>query len=162
MWDTNVLNLETPIGLLCAVFFYNEKNYCLQGGAEQRNLKLSQFQREVTIVEDQEVSCYIYTEFGSKNRQEGFTNLNLENKVVRQFQNLSGSGPCHVQILEAYFAKLPSPTKEKDVFYLTPNKLATQSKSWHSLVPVGRNCLGSMLKDMCAKAQVSGNFTNHI
>ena len=75
--------------------------------------------------------------------------------------NLSGSGPYHVHILDAYFARLPSQAKDKDVFYLTPNKLATQSKPWYSLVPVGRNHLGSMLKDMCAEAQVSGNFTNH-
>ena len=81
------LYLETPIWLLRAVFLYNGKNFCLWGGAEQHNLKLSQFQREVTIVEGQEVSGYIYTEFGSKSRQGGFTNLNLENKVVRQFQN---------------------------------------------------------------------------
>ena len=58
LWDTNVLNLETPIGLLRAVFFYNGKNFCLRGGAEQCNLKLSQFQTEVTIVEGQEVGCY--------------------------------------------------------------------------------------------------------
>ena len=60
--DTNVLNLETPIGLLRAVFFYNRKIFCLQVAAKQHNLKLSQFQRVITIVEDQEVSCYIYTE----------------------------------------------------------------------------------------------------
>ena len=72
LWDTNVLNLETPIGLLRTVFFfYNGKNFCLQGGTEQCNLKLSQSQREVTIVEGQEVSCYIYTEFGSKTGKEG-------------------------------------------------------------------------------------------
>ena len=47
------------------------------------------------------------------------------------------------------------------MFYRTPNKLATQSKPWCSLVPVGRNHVGSMLKDMSAEAQVSGNFTNH-
>ena len=52
--------LETPIGLLSAVFFYNGKKVCLQGGAEQPDLKLSQLQRDVTIVEGQEVSCYNY------------------------------------------------------------------------------------------------------
>ena len=71
----------------------------------------SQFQREVTIVEGQEVSCYVYTEFGSKNRQGG-----LKNRVVHQFQNLFGSGPCHVQILDPYFAKLSSQAKEKMCF----------------------------------------------
>ena len=47
------------------------------------------------------------------------------------------------------------------MFYLTPNKFADQSKPWYSLVPVGRNRVVSMLKDMCAETQVSGNFTNH-
>ena len=155
------MNMKIPIGLLRVVFFYNGKNFCLRGSAEQRNLKLLQFQREVTIVEDQEVSFYIYTKFGSKNRQGGFTNLHVENKVVPLYQNLSESGSCHVQILDAYFAKLPLQAKEKDVFYLTPSKLTDQSKPWYLLVPVNRNRLGSMLKDMCTEAQVSGNFTNH-
>ena len=81
LWDTNVINLKTPIRLLCAVFFYNGKNFCLWGGVEQCNLKLSQFQREVTILDSQKVSCYSYTEIGSKNRQGGFTNLHLEKKL---------------------------------------------------------------------------------
>ena len=53
--------LETSIGLLCALFFYNGKKFCLRGGAEQPNLKLSQLQRDITIVEGQEVSYYNYT-----------------------------------------------------------------------------------------------------
>ena len=62
LWDTNVMNLKTPIaiGLLHAVFFYNGKNFCLRGGAKQCNLTLSQFQREVTIVEGQKVLVAIF------------------------------------------------------------------------------------------------------
>ena len=74
---------------------------------------------------------------------------------------MSGSDPYHVKILDAYFAKLPLQAKERDVFYLTPNNLADQSKPWYLLVQVGRNRLGSMLKDMCVEVKVSGNFTNH-
>ena len=80
---------------------------------------------------------------------------------MRQYQNLSGSGPCHAQILDAYYAKVALQAKERDVFYLTPNKFTDHNEPWYSLVPVGRNCLSSMLKHMCAEAQVSGNFTNH-
>ena len=61
-------------------------------------------------------------------------------------------------IMQSY---VPSQAKEKDVFYLTPNDLGTQSKPWYSLVPVSRNHLGSMLKVMCAEVQVSGHFTNY-
>ena len=62
---------------------------------------------------------YEYHEFGSKNRQGGFNNLNVENKVVRQFENVSGSGICHVRILDKYLEKIPPVAKEADVFYLT-------------------------------------------
>ena len=63
LWESNVMNLRHPRGLLRAVFYYNGKNFCLRGGAEHRNLKLSQF----TKFSDH----YIYTENASKNRQGG-------------------------------------------------------------------------------------------
>ena len=34
LWQTGVLSVETPKGLLNAVFFYNGKNFMLRGGAE--------------------------------------------------------------------------------------------------------------------------------
>ena len=50
LWDTGVLSVSTPTGLLRAVFFYNGKNFCLRGGAEQRNLKISQLYRQTRII----------------------------------------------------------------------------------------------------------------
>ena len=78
-------------------FSYNGKDFCLRGGAEQRNVKISQFHRETCIVEGKSVGVYEY--HGSKNQQGGFNNLNVEKKVVRQFENTSESGTCHVKIL---------------------------------------------------------------
>ena len=76
--------------------------------------------REVSYVNGKKVNSYVYREFGSKNRQGGFTSLNMDNKVVRQYENTSGKGACHVRILDLYLQKLPSKTQENDVFYLTP------------------------------------------
>lgn len=162
LWEMGVLSLATPIGLLRAVFFYNGKNFCLRGGAEQRNLKISQFQRQTCIIEGKSVGVYEYHEFGSKNRQGGFNSLNVENKVVRQFENASGSGVCHVRILDKYLEKIPPDAKEADVFYLTPVcKITDLSKPWFTKVPVGKNRLNSMMKEMCAQAGLSTEFTNH-
>ena len=47
LWATGVLSVDTPKGLLNAVFFYNGKNFLLRGGAEHRNLKFSQLSRSV-------------------------------------------------------------------------------------------------------------------
>ena len=32
LWESGVLNLNTPVGLLRSVFFYNGKSFCLRGG----------------------------------------------------------------------------------------------------------------------------------
>ena len=88
LWDTNVLNLSVPKGLLRAVCYYNGKNFCLRGGVEHRNLKLSQFKR-----------CsdhYLYTENVSKNYQGGLAELRIENKIVPIYS--TSKDHCHVQI----------------------------------------------------------------
>ena len=162
LWDTGVLSLSTPTGLLHAVFFYNGKNFCLRGGAEQRNFKISQLHQQTCIVEGKSVGVYEYHEFGSKNRQGGFNSLNVENKVVRQFENTTEGGICHVKILDKYLEKIPADAKEADVFYLTPvSKVTDLSKPWFTRVPVGKNRLNSMMKEMCSQAGLSTDFTNH-
>jgi len=86
------------------------------------------------------VSSYVYTEFGSKNRQGGFNSLNSDNKVVRQYANTEGT-VCHVQILDKYLEKIPADVIEADNFYLTPvsTKPADPSMPWYTKVPVGKN-----------------------
>jgi len=80
LWELGVINLDTPIGLLYAVFFYNGKNFCLRGEAEHKNLKLSQVKRQVTNVGGKMISSYVYEEFRSKNNQGGFASLNHKKK----------------------------------------------------------------------------------
>ena len=95
LWESNVMNLRHPRGLLRAVFYYNGKNFCLRGGAEHRNLKLSQF----TKFSDHN----IYTENASKNRQGGLAQLRMENKRY----SVDAGKRCHVHILDMYIKKLP-------------------------------------------------------
>ena len=57
-----------------------------------------------------------YCEFGSKNHQGGLSSLNLQNKAVRQYENTTESGVCHVKILDRYLQVLPSEAPDKDVF----------------------------------------------
>ena len=162
LWK-KVFSLDTPKGLLQAVFFCNGKNFCLRGGQEQRNLKISQLKREVIVVNGKRVHSYVYQEFGSKNRQGNFSSLNLQNKIVRQHQNTTNPERCHVQILDKYLSKIPKEARAKDTFYLTPllNKPKDPSKPWYTVTPVGRNRLNGMLKEMCQEAGLSTNFTNH-
>ena len=45
IWTTGVLGSDNPNSLLWAVFYLNSRNFCLHGGEEQRNLKISQLKR---------------------------------------------------------------------------------------------------------------------
>ena len=69
LWETGMINLDSPTGLLRAVFFYNGKNFCLQGGIEHRCLKISQLQRESVMIDGKSMGSYVYCEHGSKNNQ---------------------------------------------------------------------------------------------
>ena len=47
-------------------------------------------------------------------------------------------------------------------FYLQPITNASQSsKCWYYRAPLGINKIKTMVKDMCVKAGIIGNFTNH-
>lgn len=162
LWESGVINMDTPQGLLRG-FFYNGKHFCLRGGQEQRNLRLSQFSRVTTVVDGKSLGCYIYREFGSKNHQSGFNSLNVKNKVVKQYENTANPERCHVKLLDKYFEVLPKEAQDNDAFYLTSlsKKPSDTLKPWYSKTPVGRNRLNTMLKEMCREAEISGKFTNH-
>ena len=92
----------------------------------------------------------MYHEFGSKNHQGGFNSLNGDNKSVRQYKNTSGV-ICHVKILDKYLQKIPDEARSADNFYLTPVAvlLGDTAKPWFTKVPMGKNTLNKMLKEMC-------------
>ena len=115
LWDTKVLDVNTPKGLSNAVFFYAGKVCCLRGGEEQRNLKPSQFVRSTSGP-----NMYEYIENGSKNRSGGLAQLKVENKIVKIHTVQENEPRCLVFLLHRYFAKLPKYAFDADVFYLHP------------------------------------------
>ncbi len=73
LWAKKILGDHTPLALVRGVFFLNGKNFCLRGGKEHRELKLSQL-----------VKCddhYKYVENGSKSFRGGVGDLRRENKL---------------------------------------------------------------------------------
>lgn len=77
LWDRGALGHNSPLALIRAVFYLNGKNFCLRGGKEHCELKLSQFQRQK--------DHYKYIENGSKNFRGGTSDLRRENKVASQY-----------------------------------------------------------------------------
>ena len=130
-----------------------EKNFCLRGGQEHRNLKLSQFVREK--------DHWKHIETGSKNFRGGVADLRRENKVFCQYPCSQLGNRCHFRLLDLYMEKLPAEAKEKNGFYLSPlQKFTKESKPWFSLTPLGKNTLDRFVKDFSTEAGIEGK-TNH-
>ena len=60
LWQSGVLNPDTPQDLLNCVFFLNGKNFCLRGVAEHRDLKMSKPKRAVVKLTGKYVCSSIY------------------------------------------------------------------------------------------------------
>ena len=58
---------------------------------------------------------------------------------------------------------LPHNAAANDTFYLQPlcNTPTNASAPWFKSIPIGKNTLGKMMKNMCEKAGVSDGYTNH-
>ena len=81
-----------------------------------------------------------------KNNQGGFASLNMDNKVVRQYE--TDLPRCHVKILDKYFSILPEDAASNDVFYLKPLPKPPRDPNapWFTLTPIGKNKLGDMIR----------------
>ena len=164
LWESSILGDKTPESLLHAVFYLNGLNFCLRGGEEHRQLKITQLQRMTVPDPDnpgQMIDCYEYTEFGSKNRSGGLNQVYLRNKGFRQYAAKNASR-CHVRLIDLYLDKLPAYAFERDIFYCRPLQKYTQDGNWYAASPIGHNTLNAMLKTIFSKAEVdTENISNH-
>ena len=64
-------------------------------------------------------------------------------------------------ILDIYLSKLSPEPIEKDNFYVQPVAKFVVSQSCFTARPIGKNKLGSMVKEFCSNAGISGCKTNH-
>ena len=88
------------------------------GGAEHRELKFSQLTRDFT---SDGLIRFTYTENHSNNRCGGFNKLDIENKVVEQFQDLHAGDRCHtfcICIFPRFQTKLLNKTSFMYVLFL--------------------------------------------
>ncbi len=148
LWEMEIIGDHNPVALQRAVFFYVGKTFCLRGGEEQRNLKVSQFVRST------DPDCYTYVENGSKNKSG--TNVKEKNKIVPVYSDPASRPRCLVHLLDKYLSKLPKRGRDMDVFYLRPISKSVipfeQRDSWYECAPVGKEKLRHFLEAMCKEA----------
>ena len=153
------MGTKTPKALQTAAFYLVGKMFSLRGGAELRNVKLSQLKRETNP------DRYVYTENVSKNNNGTYKQLHIKCKVVPLYRRpeLETKGYCPVQTLDEYISKLPSQASTQDVFVfrLLEKKPDYPKALWYSPVPVGKHTLNEKLAKMCALRGIEGRVTNH-
>ena len=156
LWDSRIFGICDPKSLQRTVFFYIGKRFCIRGGEEQRRLGPSQFIRSFNP------DCFTYVEHGSKNYAARVKDLRYENKQVPCPAVPENGQKCLVFLLDLYLSKLPTFAFEKDILYLRPkrSKPFDSVAAWYDQIPVGKNTLSTMVKDMCSEAAILGK-TNH-
>jgi hypothetical protein len=101
LWRSAVMGTKTPKALQNAAFYVMGKMFSLCGGAELRNVKISQLKRETNP------NRYIYTENVAKNSNGTFKQLHIKNKVVPLFSSPEAGDRC---ILHQYFRRFSQMT----------------------------------------------------
>lgn len=132
------------------MFYYNGKNFCLRGGEEHRQLKISQ---RVRVYKP---DGYIYHKYVSKNRMGTYKQLHIPGKKVPKYACPEAGDRYHIRLLQLYLEKIPAAAHEKGIFYLRPLEKKVNgfelSGPWYSAV---------VIKTICEKAGIAGNKTNH-
>ena len=115
LWQNEMLGYVTLTSLLNAVFFNNGKVLMLRGGTEHWQLKLSQFKFGEELRHGELVR---YCENCSKNYSGSYREKG-ENKVVKQYADVSLGERCYYYMIKFYVSKFPV-SYNGDAFYLRP------------------------------------------
>ena len=152
LWTYGQLGTHSAAALLNTVYFYNCKVFGLREYDEHRNLKCSQFQKKLGRV-------YIeYTDYGSKTNRGGLRHMKVENKSVRQYENVDDPDHCVVNLFVKYFDFIPSRDKH---FYFRPLPNDGTHVPRFGQQPVGKNSLAQLIPNMCKAAGIDGRKTGH-
>ena len=133
-----------PKGLQNAIFHLVGKAFCLRGGAEQTNLKLSQSQCSVD-------NC-VYHENTSKNRNGSFKQPHVSEKVVPINSCPQAGDWWTVSLLDKCISRLP------DLFYVRPLDCVVESPQTHDICSHWK---AHSPTKMCQVASIVGPKTNH-
>ena len=160
LWESGALGLHSPESLLHTVWFHTTKLLGFRGSNEARQIRLKDF----TIVKNESEEKIDYIEW---NERETKTRHGDENQSSRSFApkmwpNLEDPNKCPVVAFLKYQSKRPKDMLDPESpFYLTINHNAKSSENWYKNCPMGKNCIGSIMKKMSTKANLKGKFTNH-
>lgn len=155
LWSSGELGIHSAKSLLNTVYYYNCKVFGLRSYDEHRNLRRGQYSKKV----DERGRVYLeYSDFGSKTNRGGLKHMKVENKVIRQYENVDDGEHCIVNIFLYYITVLP---EGLDSFYHRPLPDDGSGIPRFGKQVIGRNKLAQIIPDMCKKVGIEGHKTGH-
>ncbi len=155
LWTTGQFGTHNGQALLNTVYYYNCKVFGLRSYDEHKNLACSQYTKKV----DEQGRVYLeYTDYGNKTNRGGLSNLKLQAKCIRQYENSDDEEHCVVNIFVTYFSFIPS--RDGPFYYRAlPNPAKGVPRYSNQLV--GKNTLSQIIPNICKAAGIEGRKTGH-
>ena len=150
LWSLGIFSLNAGWGLTYAIFWYNCKLFGLRGGDEHRSLVREQFE----IDSDAQGRFVRFKGRNSKNVQGGIKQRKVQFKDLKIYARPELGERCVVDVYNHYFGFIP----QIGPFYRKP---VGDDPPKFSKQVVGKNKLGSLVKEMCSRAGFTGRYTNH-
>ncbi|XP_071123986.1 uncharacterized protein KIAA1958-like [Mytilus edulis] len=151
LWEKEIVGYDSSAALLIGVFFYNCKLFGMRGRIEHHSLDTSQ----INIGTDDKGKNIQFTETNSKTFKGGLKQKNVENKNIKHYANASSDKDLY-KLYELYIGHSKSP-EGNSKFYKRPLRDSLRFSKQN----LGINKLENLMKTICNKAGLSGNFTNH-
>ncbi|CAG2192830.1 5-phosphohydroxy-L-lysine phospho-lyase,Alanine--glyoxylate aminotransferase 2-like,Ethanolamine-phosphate phospho-lyase homolog 1,Ethanolamine-phosphate phospho-lyase [Mytilus edulis] len=150
LWSSGVFGQSNSTTLQYTVFYYACKMFGLRGRDEHRNLQCSQFE----LGEDGKGKYIRFIGRNNKTFNGGLAHMKISNKDIKHYSN---DGPrCMYNIFETYLNMLGN----DGCFYRKPLAMVGNTIRYGKQ-PLGVNKLEGLMKEMCQKAGLTGNYTNH-
>ena len=150
LWAEGIFSVSTGWGLTYAVFWYNCKLFGMRGADEHRTLTCEQFD----VGSDRTGRFLRFMGRNFKNVQGGLKQRKVQCKDLKIYARPELGDRCVVELFSLYFRLIP----ETGPLYRKP--IGNNPPKFSKQV-IGKNKLGGLVKEMCARAGFTGNYTNH-
>ena len=150
LWLAGELGSHSAQFLLSSVFYFNCKLFGLQARDEHRNLQCQQ----ITLGKEENGPYIEFQGRASKNIHGGINHRKIRSKHIKHYCSNSGARNVY-DIYQTYMKAVGN----EGNFYKRP---LSGNGIRFSQQTIGVNKLGSIIKNMCAKANILDYFTNHL
>ena len=157
LWESGAFGAHSPRALRASLWYLTTKCLGMRGRQESRQLKWGDFTRKT----DDHGNDYLeFNERTTKTRQGLGDSRSFNPKM---WGNYRKPERCPLYLYSEYARHRPYDMREPEApFYLGINhKRGPTASCWYQRHAMGKNTLGTIMKDTAERAGIRGKFTNH-